>query len=84
MNAEKRQKADISRRDFVRTAAISVGATALTGFGSRELVATQLSAVRKWDYQAEIVILGVGGAGLNGGHNGPRSWRGCAHAGENP
>jgi succinate dehydrogenase/fumarate reductase flavoprotein subunit len=64
MNAEKRQKADISRRDFVRTAAISVGASALTGFGSRELVATQLSAVRKWDYQAEIVILGVGGAGL--------------------
>jgi succinate dehydrogenase/fumarate reductase flavoprotein subunit len=64
MEAKRIRQEDLSRRDFLKTAAVSVGATALTGFGSGELGATQLSEVPKWDYQAEIVILGVGGAGL--------------------
>jgi succinate dehydrogenase/fumarate reductase flavoprotein subunit len=60
----KREESAVSRRNFLKTAAVGAGATALTGFGSRKLNATQLSEVRKWDYRAEIVILGIGGAGL--------------------
>ena len=36
----------------------------MTGFGASEAGSVQLSEVRKWDYEAGIVVLGIGGAGL--------------------
>jgi len=60
----KKQKRNLTRRDFLTTAAVSAGATALVGVGPEEAGAVQQSDVRKWDFEAGIVILGMGGAGL--------------------
>ncbi len=64
MKTKMRKKEHHTRRDFLKTAAASAGATALAGFGGKESGAAQLSQVPKWDYEAEIVVLGTGGAGL--------------------
>ena len=63
MKAEKK-KERLTRRNFLKTAAASAGAAALAGVGSREAGAAQQSQVPKWDYEAGIVVLGIGGAGL--------------------
>jgi succinate dehydrogenase/fumarate reductase flavoprotein subunit len=63
MKAEKR-KEHFTRRDFLKTAAVSASATSLAGIGSREAGAIQSDQVRKWDYETGIVVLGSGGAGL--------------------
>jgi succinate dehydrogenase/fumarate reductase flavoprotein subunit len=53
-----------SRRFFIKSAAIGAGGSALAQVSPREAAATQINQVSKWDYEAEIVILGTGGAGL--------------------
>jgi succinate dehydrogenase/fumarate reductase flavoprotein subunit len=53
-----------SRRDFIKSTALGIGATAFTGLGLKNARATQFREVTKWDYEAEVVILGTGGAGL--------------------
>ena len=63
MKAEKKRER-FTRRNFLKTAAVSTGAAALAGTGSTEAIAAQQSQVSKWDYEAEVVVLGIGGAGL--------------------
>ena len=63
MNAEEKRER-LTRRNFLKTATVSSGAAALAGAGSREAGAAQQSRVPKWDYEAGIVVLGIGGAGL--------------------
>src|SRR5690349_21696389 len=58
----KDKKRNLSRRDFVKTAAASVGVVALSGMGPGEAEA-QGKAV-KWDKEADIVVVGAGAAGL--------------------
>ena len=41
---------------------VQVLGAALAGFGASEAGSVQLSEVRKWDYEAGIVVLGTGGA----------------------
>ena len=60
----KKQKQNLTRRDFLTTATAGAGATALVGIGSEEAGAFQQSDVRKWDCEEGIVIPGTGGAGL--------------------
>ena len=63
MKREKRDNTkNLSRRDFVKTAAASVGAVALSGVAPGEVEA-QGRAV-KWDKEADIVIVGAGATGL--------------------
>lgn len=52
----------ISRRGFIKGAAVGIGGAALTGFGAGEVVASPLP--KKWDRQADVVVMGAGGAGL--------------------
>ena len=53
---------DISRRDFVKAAAIGIGATSVfTGAGVAEAI---VKVPKKWDQEFDVVILGAGGAGL--------------------
>ena len=54
----------ISRRSFLKAAAAGIGSATLTGFGAVETKATQPDQVKKWDYEAEVVVLGIGAAGL--------------------
>jgi succinate dehydrogenase/fumarate reductase flavoprotein subunit len=64
MIKKKLQKKDLSRRDFLRTTAVSVGATVLAGSGVSDVSAKDLSGVEKWDYEADVVVVGYGGAGV--------------------
>jgi succinate dehydrogenase/fumarate reductase flavoprotein subunit len=63
MKVEKK-KGHFTRRNFLKAAAASAGATTLAGIGSEDAGAVQKDQVPKWDYEAGIVVLGSGGAGL--------------------
>lgn len=84
MEHDSDAKNTFSRRDFLKTSAIGVGATAIIGLGVSGAVAATakqgkganseihpnaeplqaLSAPEKWDYEADIIVVGGGGAGL--------------------
>ena len=53
----KKQNTHLARRDFLKTAAAGAGGAALAGLGASEAGSVQLSEVRKWDYEAGIVVL---------------------------
>ena len=55
------QKKSIKRRDFIKGALIGTGALAFTGFGSE--ITEAAAAPKKWDAEADVIILGFGGAG---------------------
>ena len=59
-------KKALSRRDFVKTAAAGVGATALAGIGAQgaEAVPGAADVARHWDKVADVVIVGSGASGL--------------------
>ncbi|HSR10698.1 MAG TPA: FAD-dependent oxidoreductase, partial [Thermodesulfobacteriota bacterium] len=52
----------ISRRDFVKGAAIGAGALGVAGLPAPEAEA-RVGAPQKWDMEADVVIVGFGGAG---------------------
>jgi fumarate reductase flavoprotein subunit len=56
-------KGSISRRDFVKSAALGIGAAAITGVGVTESQAA-LHPPKKWDKETDIIVAGAGGAGL--------------------
>lgn len=59
-NSKSRQ--GISRRDFIKGTAIGTGALAVTGMNAASATAdTQMP--KKWDKEADIVVVGYGGAG---------------------
>jgi len=53
-----------SRRNFLKTAATGVGSATLAGIGTAACSTTEFDQVKTWDYEAEIVVLGLGAAGL--------------------
>jgi ribulose 1,5-bisphosphate synthetase/thiazole synthase len=53
---------DVSRRSFLAKGAAGVGAAAIAGVGAQE-AAAQNGAIR-WDFTADVVIVGAGVAGL--------------------
>lgn len=59
---EKESKKGLTRRGFIKAAAVGGGAIALTGLGLKEVKA--VPAPKKWDKEADIVIVGSGFAGL--------------------
>ncbi|MBI3949499.1 MAG: FAD-binding protein [Acidobacteria bacterium] len=63
MKRNKETKKDLSRRDFIKTTAVGVGATALAGLGSAEVKTIPPDQVPKWDYEADVVDVGYGAAG---------------------
>ena len=56
------KKRNLSRRDFVKTAAAGVGVAALSGLEASGAEA-QGRAV-KWDKEADVIVVGAGAAGL--------------------
>jgi succinate dehydrogenase/fumarate reductase flavoprotein subunit len=63
MKQNKQVKSEFSRRDFIKTTAVGVGATALTGIGARETKAVTPDEVPQWDLEADVVVVGFGFAG---------------------
>jgi succinate dehydrogenase/fumarate reductase flavoprotein subunit len=64
MKSGEDQIKNVSRRNFIKSAAAGLGTTAFVGLGSGQAKATQLTEVPRWDYEAEVVILGIGASGL--------------------
>ena len=52
----------ISRRGFIKTAAIGAGAVALAGIPTSQ--AEALPIPKKWDQTVDVLVLGAGGAGM--------------------
>ena len=64
--SEDKARKEVSRRDFLKGAVMGAGAAALAGLGPAEIDSLPLTQVpRKWDYDADIVVLGTGLAGLS-------------------
>src|SRR3954454_14421048 len=58
-------KAEVNRRNFLaRGAAAGVGAVAIAGTGAREAAAQNGNGAIKWDYVADVVVIGAGVSGL--------------------
>jgi succinate dehydrogenase/fumarate reductase flavoprotein subunit len=53
----------VSRRDFIQTTAVGVGTIAVAALTADEARAMSPAQVRRWDYEADVVILGTGFAG---------------------
>lgn len=53
-----------SRRVFLKSTATGAGSAALAGFVATKAESTQSDEVRKWDHEADVVVLGIGAAGL--------------------
>jgi succinate dehydrogenase/fumarate reductase flavoprotein subunit len=62
VSRDKGGKKSLTRRDFVKGTAVSVGAVALTGMGSKGAEAQQRRL--KWYKEADAVIVGSGATGL--------------------
>lgn len=62
MSKEKSKKG-ISRREFIKGAAVGASVVALSGLGLKEAKAAQ--PPEKWDKETDIVIVGYGGAGAS-------------------
>ncbi len=63
MKRERREKnPNLSRREFVKTAAAGLGAATLGGVASTEAEAEGRGL--KWDREADVVVVGAGAAGL--------------------
>jgi len=52
----------ISRRGFIKSAAVSAGAVALVGISSKKIEALPLP--KKWDQTVDVLVMGAGGAGM--------------------
>jgi fumarate reductase flavoprotein subunit len=63
---EENTKKDLSRRGFIKGAAIGAGAIAVTGMAGIQ-DASAAPVPKKWDKEADVVIIGAGGAGLMAG-----------------
>ncbi len=61
---EKEEVMKVSRRSFLKATATGIGTVALTGLGTADTEATQVDQVKKWEDEAEVVVLGMGAAGL--------------------
>ena len=55
-------KKEISRRGFIKSAAVGAGALTLTGLTAKVVTAAPLP--KKWDKEADVIIIGCGGSGV--------------------
>jgi succinate dehydrogenase/fumarate reductase flavoprotein subunit len=53
-----------TRRYFLKSTATGMGSAALAGMSTVAATAAQFDQVKKWDYEASVVVLGIGAAGL--------------------
>ncbi len=60
--SEKKSDRNLSRRSFIKGTAAVTGAAALVGIGVAEAGARSV-VPKKWNLEADVVILGFGGAG---------------------
>jgi hypothetical protein len=68
MKQNKPNQKNLSRRDFVSTAAVGLGAAALAGMetvpAGADAAQVGLQVPKRWDREADVVIIGAGATGL--------------------
>ena len=66
MKGKNKTKTNLTRRDFVKTAAAGLGASALAGVEAAPIASAQSGAQvpKRWDREADVVIIGAGATGL--------------------
>ena len=62
MKRSKEMQEGLSRRDFLKTTSVGASAAALAGLSAT--AANAVSVPAKWDYEADVVVVGYGGAGV--------------------
>ncbi|QAR34510.1 FAD-dependent oxidoreductase [Geovibrio thiophilus] len=56
----------LTKRDFMKVSGLTVGAAILAvGGASTSLATTGSVSVKKWDYEADVIVIGTGPAGLS-------------------
>ncbi len=66
MKSKKGTQKALLRRDFLKTTAVGVGASAMAGLGAKDASAqASASVVENWDREADVVVIGTGHAGLS-------------------
>jgi NADPH-dependent 2,4-dienoyl-CoA reductase/sulfur reductase-like enzyme len=43
---------------------VGVGNKAITGLGTKDIEAQDISLIEKWDHEADVIVIGYGGAGV--------------------
>jgi succinate dehydrogenase/fumarate reductase flavoprotein subunit len=61
MRGDSSSRKGFSRRKFIKTTAVGVGSTVLASLDTRSAGAAGLP--RKWDKEADVIVVGCGGAG---------------------
>ena len=64
MLPKEKKERKVSRREFIKDAAIAGAAVAATSFLDLTPAAAQGPTPTKWDYEADVVVIGAGAAGL--------------------
>jgi 3-oxo-5alpha-steroid 4-dehydrogenase len=59
----KETNKELNRRDFIKTTALGAGAVALAGLSADEARAISPGQVPNWDLEADVLVVGFGGAG---------------------
>jgi succinate dehydrogenase/fumarate reductase flavoprotein subunit len=62
MKRARRDQDAVSRRDFIKAAALGAGAASVPAFGAQQTKAEGLPA--RWDTEADVVVIGAGATGL--------------------
>jgi hypothetical protein len=60
MKHEERKKKNLSRRDFIRKAAVGVGAAGMVGLRAKPAASQDTALIEKWDKESDVVIIGTG------------------------
>ncbi len=58
------KKKNLSRRDFLKTTSAGIGAAAMIGFNAEPAISKGTAPVKKWDKEADVVVVGTGFAGI--------------------
>lgn len=64
MKQKKETKDIVSRRGFIKTTAVGVGATVLSGLDIKDSSAKSKQVADNWYKEADVVVVGYGGAGV--------------------
>ncbi len=64
MKHEERKKCNLSRRDFIKTTSVSIGAAAIVGLNAEPAISREAASSLKWDKETDVLIVGTGFAGL--------------------
>src|SRR3989337_2366521 len=67
MKEIKKAKKQLSRRDFVKSTAAGIGAATFAGIGAvgaDAAMPAQVAVPRRWDREADVVVVGAGATGL--------------------